>query len=54
MKNLTGKGKDNLKVGNHLLINMISKLASTKRGEDKCKALKRHLKLRDQQAETIL
>ena len=50
---LTGKGKDNLKLGNHLLTNMISKLASMRR-EDKCRTLKIHLKLRDQQAEIIL
>ena len=28
MKKLTGKGKDNIKVGNHILTNMISKLAN--------------------------
>ena len=28
MENLTGKGKDNLRVGNHPLTNVISKLAS--------------------------
>ena len=32
---LTGKGKDNLRVGNHPLTNMISKLASMKKGENK-------------------
>ena len=32
MKKLTGKGKDNLKVGNRPLTNMISKLASMRRG----------------------
>ena len=45
MKKLTGNGKDNLKVGNHPLTNMISKLASMRRGEDKCRMLKMHLKL---------
>ena len=54
MKKLTGKGKDNIKVGNHPLTNMISKLASMRRGEDKCRTLKMHLKLRDQQPEIIL
>ena len=49
-----GKGKDNLKVGNHPLTNIMSKLASTRRGEDKWITLKMHLKLRYQQAETIL
>ena len=48
------KGKDNIKVGNHPLTNMISKLASMRRGEDKCKTIKMHLTLRDQQPETIL
>ena len=32
---LTGKGKDNLKVGNHPLTSMMSKLVSKRRGEDK-------------------
>ena len=42
---LTGKGKDNLNVGNHPQTN-ISKLASKRRGEGKCRTLKMHLKLR--------
>ena len=46
MKKLTGKGKDNLKVGNHPVANRISKLASMRRGEDKCRTVKIHLKLR--------
>ena len=54
MKKLTGKGKDDIKVENHTLTNMISKVASMRRGEDKRRTLKTHLKLRDQQAETIL
>ena len=33
MKKLTGKGRGNLKVGNHPLTNMISKLASMRRGQ---------------------
>ena len=33
MKKLTGKGKDNIKVGNLPLTNMISKLASMRRGQ---------------------
>ena len=48
MKKLTGKGEDNLKVGNHPTTNMISKLASMRRGEYKCRTLKMHLKLRRQ------
>ena len=39
MKKLTHKGKDNLKVGNHPLTNMILKLASMMGGEDKCRTL---------------
>ena len=54
VKKLTGKGKDNLKVGYQPLTNMISKLASMRCGEYKCRTLKMHLKLRDQQDETIL
>ena len=46
MKKLTGKGKGNFKEGNHPLINMVSKLAIMRRGEDKCRTLKMHLKLR--------
>ena len=46
MKKLTGKGKDNFKVGNHPLTDMISKPASMRRGENKCRTLKMHLKLR--------
>ena len=56
MRKLTGKGKDSIKVGNHSLTNfdMISKLASMRRGEDKCRTLTMHLKLRDQEPKTIL
>ena len=39
---------------NHPLKNMISKLVSMRRIEDKCGILKMHLKLRDQQTDTIL
>ena len=52
MRNLTGKGKDNIKIGNHHFKN-ISILAIMRRGEDKW-TLKMHLKLRDQQPEGIL
>ena len=54
MKKLTGKSKNNLKEVNHPMTNMISKLESMKRGEDKYRTLKMHLKLRDQKSETIL
>lgn len=54
MKKLTGKGKDNIKVGNNPLPNMTSKLRRMRKGKDKCRTLKMHLKLRDQQPETIL
>ena len=33
MRKLTGKGKDNIKVGNHPVMNMISDVASTRRGQ---------------------
>ena len=45
MKNLIGKGKDNIQVGNHPLTNTISKPAIMRRGEDKCRRLKIYLKL---------
>ena len=51
---LTGKGKDNIKVGNHPLTNRISKLASMGRGEEKGRILKTYLKLRDQKSVTIM
>ena len=54
MKKLTGKGKDNLKVGNHPLTNMVSELASMRKGGDKCRTLKIRLKLINQQSEIIL
>ena len=44
MRKLTGKDKDNIKVENHPLTNMISKLAGMRRGEDKCRKIKMHLK----------
>ena len=48
MRKIPGKGKGR-KVENYSLTNMISKLASLRKGEDKCRTLKMHLKLRDQQ-----
>ena len=54
MKKLTGKGKDNIKVGNHPLTNMISKLADMRRGEDKCRTLKIHSKIKEPQPKTFL
>ena len=53
MKKLTGEGKDNIKVENHPWTN-ISKISSMRKGEDKCKTLKIHLKLSNQPPETIL
>ena len=53
MRKLTGKNKDNIKVENHALSNMILKLASI-RWEDKCRTLKMHLKIREPQPKTIL
>ena len=52
-RKLTGKCKHKINVGNHPLKNMISKLASMRRGEDKGRILKIHLKLRDQQSKSI-
>ena len=46
MKKHNGKVNDNLKLGSNQLTNMISKLASMRRGESKCRTLKMHLKLR--------
>ena len=54
MRKLTGKAKDKNKVGNQPLTNTISKLASMRGGEDKCRTLKMHLKVRDWQPKTIL
>ena len=54
MRKHIGKGKHNIKVGNHLLTNMISKLPNMKKGEDKSRTLKMYLKIRDQQPKTIL
>jgi len=54
MRKLTGKGKDNIKAGKHPSTNMASKLASMRRGKDKYRTLKMHLKLRDQEPKIIL
>ena len=43
MRKLTGKGKDNIKGGNHPLTDMILKLATMRRGEDNCRTSKMHL-----------
>ena len=43
MRKLTGREKDNIKVENHLLTNIISKLAGIRRAEDKGRTLKMHL-----------
>ena len=54
MRKLTGKGQGNINVQNHLLTNMMSKLASIKRGEDTSRTVKVHLKLREHQPKTIM
>ena len=54
MEKLTGKGKHTVKVGNRPHTNMISKSSIVRRGEHKCRILKMHLKLKDQQLKTIL
>ena len=46
MGKLTGKGKYTVKVGNHPYTNMISKQATMRRGEYKCRKEERYLKLR--------
>ena len=43
------KAKIIKKVENHALTNMISKLASLRSGEDKCRTLKMHFKIRELQ-----
>ena len=50
----TGEGKCNVKVGSHSYANMISKPATVRRGEYKCRKWELHLKLRDQQLTTTL
>ena len=52
MRKLTSKDKDNIKVENHPLTNMVTKLARMRR-EDKCRTLKIHLKIREPQPKTI-
>lgn len=54
MSKLTGKCKDNRKVENHPLTNVASKLARMRRGDDRCRKLKMHLKIRDPQPQIIL
>ena len=54
MRKLTGKDKDNIKVENHLLTNMISKLESMRSREDKGRTLRMLFKIRESQPQTIL
>ena len=54
MEKLTDKGKHTVKAGSHLHTNMISKPATVRRGEHKCRILKMHLKLKEQELKTIL
>ena len=54
MEKLIGKSKHTLKVENNLHTNMISKPAIVRRGEQNCRILEMHLKLKDQQLRTIL
>ena len=51
---LTCKGKRTVKVGSHPHTNMLSKPAILRRGEHKCRVLEMHLKLKEQQFNTIL
>ena len=52
MEKLTSTGKHKVKAGNHPHTNMISKPATMRRGEYKCRKWELHLKLRDQQLTT--
>ena len=52
-RNISGKDKDKKKVENYPLVKIISKLADMRRGEDKCRTLKMHLKLRERQNKII-
>ena len=52
MRKFTDKDKDNIKVENHQLTNMISKIANMKK--DKCRTLKMHLKIRESRPKTIV
>ena len=54
MGKLTGKGKHTVKAGNHPYTSMISKPATMRKGEYKCRKWELHLKLRDQQLKTNL
>ena len=54
MRKLTSRDKYTVKVGNHPHTDMVSKPASMRRQEDKCRILEMHLKLRDQKLKTIL
>ena len=50
----TGKGKPTVKVGHLPHTNMISNPAVMRRRKYKCRILKMHLRLRDEQLKTIL
>ena len=54
MEKLIHKGKHTVNVGNQPHTNMISKLVIMRKEEYKCRILEMHLKLKDQQLETIL
>ena len=54
MGKLTGKGKNIVKVGNHSHTDITSKPVIMREGEYKYRILEMHLKLRDQQLETIM
>ena len=44
----TGKSKHTVKVGSHPHTNVVSKPATVRRGEHKCRISEMHLKLKDQ------
>jgi len=54
MEKLTSKGKHTVKIQNHPHTNIILKPEIVRRGEHKCRILKIHLKLKDQELKTVL
>ena len=52
-RKISGKDKDNIKLENHPLTKMISKLADMRKGEDKGRILKMHSKTRESQTKII-
>ena len=53
MRRLTSKGKHIVNIENDSHTNMLTKPEMMRKGEYKCRILKMHLQLRDQQFKTI-